>query len=504
MDCNVSKCTVYSTKTMFENYFEEKIDCDIVIPDYCLAAEKILKCDVTPVIISKTVEGGRLLLEGKCIINIVYQDNENAVLRSICETVQFSQSASLSEELILHKIKVKLRTSAITCRLQNSRRITVKAIVGIAVKVMGNKENEIIDSTSECEVETLYSEIERLIYSSCGETDVHISGELELSQNIAEFINGDARINITDIKPINDKIIVKGKAIVNCVYTSGENISDFEAFTHVIPFSEVIDAAGADENSVCGLDCAVYNVHCDIGNNVNNNIVNIEVDMKLSACIYTKLKIKLLKDIYSRENDLNVNHDNLLIEALYDKMEFNDSVGQSFEIDLPEARIVDIMSKTNIKNVSSTDNSIVIEGEICASIYAHNDAEYKITEKIFPFTLSKEMKHVPTVMRCEAMVDIVDSDFSMPDDNVVFKCDLSVNILMFVTEKYDIIDNFEINYDNAFERAKNKIILYYANKGENLWDIAKTYCSSIDILKRDNDIEENVLNENKMLLISHN
>ena len=57
---------------------------------------------------------------------------------------------------------------------------------------------------------------------------------------------------------------------------------------------------------------------------------------------------------------------------------------------------------------------------------------------------------------------------------------------------------------DAFGRFGSKLVLYYADRGESLWDIAKKYHTSVEIIKRDNTLDDSIVTENKMLLISGN
>ena len=81
---------------------------------------------------------------------------------------------------------------------------------------------------------------------------------------------------------------------------------------------------------------------------------------------------------------------------------------------------------------------------------------------------------------------------------------LEFNILIFSGSHYTVIDNIET--DERAERTGfgSKLILYYADRGENLWDIAKKYHTSVEIIKRDNTLDNSIVTESKMLLISGN
>ena len=93
----------------------------------------------------------------------------------------------------------------------------------------------------------------------------------------------------------------------------------------------------------------------------------------------------------------------------------------------------------------------------------------------------------------------------MPDDNTLeFKADMEFNILIFCGGRFTVIDNIEADEQSENTCFGSKLVLYYADRGESLWDIAKKYHTSVEIIKRDNTLDDSIVTENKMLLISGN
>jgi len=43
--------------------------------------------------------------------------------------------------------------------------------------------------------------------------------------------------------------------------------------------------------------------------------------------------------------------------------------------------------------------------------------------------------------------------------------------------------------------------IYFAKQGEEVWNIAKSFSSDIDLIKRDNDLSGDVIENNSVLLI---
>ena len=72
--------------------------------------------------------------------------------------------------------------------------------------------------------------------------------------------------------------------------------------------------------------------------------------------------------------------------------------------------------------------------------------------------------------------------------------------------KYDatgVISEVAIDIDHPLEeKLKAPLIVYYGEKGERLWDIARKYATSVERIKLVNELHRDVLEDKKLLLIS--
>lgn len=498
---NIVKSNINVFKTALDQFIEEKIECDIMIPDYSSPVGKIIKCDITPVIINKSIDSERLTIDGICNIGIIYCDEDSGAIKSVSESVPFTQSLKLERELENNRIVVKLRISNVMCRFVNSRRIGVKAILGIAVKVSGNDTAEIITDIEDDNIEILSDTLKRYAYAGCGEEDVHINGEIQTSHTPVDIINSYAVTLIKDIKPIKDKIIVKGETIINCIYTYGETISDIESSKGTVPFTEIIEVEGTDEDSQVNAECITKNIRCT----VEDNIISAEVDIEICVAVYNNSEIKLIGDLYSKKNDININSQNINIETFNESLEIKCKVEGKFDFEMQDARIVDALSVPTIKNISYFNGKIMIDGELTVTVYAYNDNEYKIVDKVIPYTAQKDMVINSDSLRCEATVVSKGLNYSINmDDEFEISDELEFAITTFEKNDYIIIDGFDINYEADAQNTESKLVIYFAEKGENLWDIAKKFKTSVGALKRDNKMDEMNIKTDRVLLVSKN
>lgn len=496
---NVIRTDINLLKTAVDQFGEEKVEYDIIIPEYCAPIGKILKCDASPVITSKTVNDDKLLLHGQCEISVIYCDDESGTIKSISENVPFEKSFRIENQLNNYRLISKVRVNNIVGRYVNSKKVNVKLILGIAVKMMGNDSISVVSDIGDCDIETMNDSVELCMYSNYAEGEVRISGEISTAHNITDVIKTYQSVTLKDIKPIKDKVIVKGELLTNVLYTYGEGISDFDIVEGKIPFTEVVEVDESDESSEIYIEPIVKSLKCFL----EEDRLIVESEVLLCTCVYNNTVYSTVTDLFSKKNTLNVSSKDIFVEFLSEKSEFNENITHTIDFEFNDARIVNINEQPTVKNISYTDGCMLIEGEISVTIYAYNENEYRIIDKNVPFSIEKDLKITSESIRCEANVESKDISFVFVNDNKIeINTELLFSLNMYCKRIFRIIDNFTVETNENDDTISSKVIIYFAQKGEALWDIAKKFKTSVDTLKNDNDLEGyNILND-RVILVS--
>ena len=55
MDLQSTYNNVYSPEIIYENYIEDKLEHNLVIPDYFCAAQKIVHCEANAIVMNKNI-----------------------------------------------------------------------------------------------------------------------------------------------------------------------------------------------------------------------------------------------------------------------------------------------------------------------------------------------------------------------------------------------------------------------------------------------------------------
>ena len=313
MDCEVIKNNFSVYTDVFDGYLEEKVDLAIIIPDYSAAAIKILNCDLTHIITSAVIESDRFIVEGVCTANVMYIDEQSGMVKSIEESTPFTRVSPLDNNLENNRIKIKLRTSNVICRLLNSRRISVKTVVGLAVKISGNKHCELTTDFDNCNIETKNKLFSGNIYVNSACSNMQIGSELHTQSPVCEIIKTSSNIFLNDIKVIPGKVILKGNSKFECLYTTDDEKCSLQCESINVPFSEVVEIEGVEEGDICNVDFGNFIVGCSLDNS-SHNIINFELEGMCFLSAYTQKQFSFVIDVYSKKNCVILNTERIDIE----------------------------------------------------------------------------------------------------------------------------------------------------------------------------------------------
>ena len=120
-----------------------------------------------------------------------------------------------------------------------------------------------------------------------------------------------------------------------------------------------------------------------------------------------------------------------------------------------------------------------------------------------PFTVKKELKQLSEHMRCEVRPCLLGIECDLGGSGFEVKTELQCSLIVFAKNTFSVISEVSVDIDHPYDRQEGApLVVYFAEKGEALWDIARKYATSVSAIKSVNAMEQDVINEKKLLLIS--
>jgi hypothetical protein len=515
MDLNLSRDTVRINEPVFEGTAEHSIDCEIILPDYCPDIARILKSESCVSIDSKVIESNRMTLNGNLCIRIIYIPENSSSIRCVTHNSTFNHDFDVRELSPNMFSKVKANVVFMNCRPIGPRKAQVKASVSIAAKVWKDREESFISDCDDENVELQKKTMKACSLVGAAEKQMKVNDELEIPHSkpaASSIIRSNAITMVQDYKVISNKIIVKGEALIHTLYTSDAEDNRLEVMEHSIPISHIIDLEGVDEDCSCDVHFIMDDIRVDIESDADgeNRIITVELTCTAIARAYREQEYNAISDAFCISHNMDLKHKQMNIEhinsiARYSQMlRLSIELGSTDTVNIDIASITDCTAIPNIMNVKFDGNEIVIEGSMAVSIMASESQGSPICiEKALPFVLKEGIINKTEVMRCEPELTVTSVAYSMMGiDKIDLRIECVLEAAIFGVSYENVIVEMVVDDSSEKECVPRKTLtLYFADKGENIWDIAKRYNTSMNAIKRENNLEDDVLCERSMLLI---
>lgn len=510
MELKLTHESICINEVVFDEMIEHPVELDCLLPDYCPNIFKVLKCKMVPKITSYKMVGEELVIDGTASIYIVYVSEETNQLRSFLQKTQFSKTVSLKKECENPIIQIHAKTEYVNCRGVNSRRIEIRGTVGICVRVISQNEEAVIADASGMGIQkqcmTVKSDGERL----CAAKQFTVREDLELGSGkpaMASVIYHRGCASVNDIKVISNKLIMKGDLLLHCVYTPIEDDAGTQIMDFSIPISQIIDMQGVDERYHCMVRLEVTSIDLEPRNVSDEGNKTIEAEITIMACCECCLSQEqnILSDVYSTTHECLMDRRTIpsRCSQMIDSRPLvcKGSIGSSQE---SIAEVIDVWCDLVKLSAVPAPGGIRFSGELECCVLAINADGIPVSlEKNLLFEQECEMEEIENESSFELFGEVSSVGFHLSGDGKVeLQAELMVCGIAVITHEFSVIGS--ISVDETATKQKNAaapLTLYYADKGECVWDIAKRYNTSVTAILQENDIEEETLSQGGMILI---
>ncbi len=504
MDIQVMNKAIPVAETLFDDFDERPIDCDFVLPDYCPDIAAVLKCTLRPVIQSKQISGDRLLVDGQALIRVLYLDEGRKCVRC-CEFSQpFTSTFTVRNLGVNAAIRTSARTDYINCRATSPRRLDVHGAFSVKLTVVQENGCTVV---SQARGDGLYTRTRPVSYSvpvASAEKSFTVSEVLDLGSDkppAEVLIRGEATPRLLECRQLANKIMVKGDILLKNLYASDVSAGTMQQVRHEIPFSQILDIDGMNEEWQCEvfLEIPSSDIHISVNQNGDSCLLSANLKLMVQVQCYQTGSCEVVTDAYSSHCPVQLETGHLSTSCLSHIRRDTCTVKESFELP-PDgiADIVDVWCEAIPLTQRCEGEKAYIDGRLLLSMLARDPSgSLAYYERPADFTLEFDE-------RCDQMsaqLCVTQLESAIVGGQVEIRLELSVTRCCY--EQADCVAVTAVSADESTgfppERAALKI--YYAAGGESIWEIAKRCHTSMEAVMEENDLSSEILPTDTMLLV---
>ncbi len=505
MEKNCIKTNIFTNETILNERLEQAVDADFSLPDYCPDIGRVLKCRAVPRIALKNVNGRTVTVDGSVTITVFYSD-ESGKINSYEYVYPFEKVKDIDTDIEEDKLTVKAKCEYMNCRAVTTRKLDVHGAIGITLIVKRKKPTEIIADIDDADIEILRGISPATTPTDFAEKSLVIEEETELpsGEKANMLLRYDADVSVKESKILSGKVIIKGEMQLVVKYLAEENIKSVKT---VIPFSQVLDIKTTGESCECSASAEICFLDikpiCD--NDGYFEAVTVNAKVLICAETYCKNDIAVILDAYSKKKNAEIVKNNIYFEQLIKNV--NDTFGVKGTVTLNDfdiSAVVDSWYDVLINETKVSGDNLLISGVLSVSLIAEDtDKNTSYFEKAVEFTYKYPLENLSDNLRFEPKITVSSFGYTITGaENVEIRAELSVVTPIYEKNEMNAVTDISV-FEDQNKRNKSDIamVVYFAEKGEKIWDIGLKYLASCEEIKAVNNLTEESLLEDMMVLI---
>jgi len=500
MIVDTTKQNIVLSKIVGQKSDNFAVEGDVIVPDIKPDILKVVNTSGNVCIYKKEVQDGKVRFDGCVQVSIIYlADNQSQETRGMSTVLDFTKLVDFEDCRTGMSLTNKFKIKNINAQVINGRKISVKAELGLDVKVYTNENVDLITEING-DMQTLSHSAQINLQMGSGATKVYAKDTLNLDEidGLAEILRVDFRITNKDKKLSYNKVLAKADAEVRILYlTEDGRINKTEA---AIPVMGFIDIQNISEENICDTSFELKNF---VVKPNNEHGIYVEAEIEISCDAFETRQIEITEDLYSPTQNLNFTQKEL--SAMSDKNTSSDTYSIRERLPLQEAiggKIHDISVEANAKNTKILNDRVLYDGDVeLKIIYSNEMGMFEQKELSVPFNFSKELQGTNEHSNIDTDIEVTKQDFVLlPDGYLESQIDLMFNINSSNLQNINVID--EIVAEDRNREDIYSMVIYFVKPGDTLWKIAKKFGSTVDDIARVNGIQNvDLLQVGKQLYI---
>lgn len=512
---NLSKREIQTSVVKTMKNVQITLDKDMNVPDSKPDMEKLVQNRGELRLEEIEVMNDKIRLKGTLLYRGLYLTAEaGPLLSSLSYPFEIEEYINVDGMEPTDSTKVTAELDDLNVIMINSRKLGIRALITFHVAVNEIRRVEGAINAEEEQTEQLHHNLTLTQLAFHKRDTNRIKGEMTVAAskpNIRELIWDQVSLRNPDVRLLDGKLSIRGELLIFLLYLGEEEHVPVQYLEWELPFSSELDCPECEEEMVGNIHISVGSRQIEVkpDSDGEERVLELEAILDLDMKGYREESAMFLSDLYSSGKELVPKISPFYYENLIVKNNAKTKVSRRFRIEGNHGKILQLIhvdGSVKIDEMELQEGGIFVEGVVMADLLTITGDDqsplYGMTE-VIPFSYLVEAKNLKEGdnYEMEAMLDQIHG-MMIDGDEVELKAVISLDTIAFSMKEGKVITDVEEQpYDYEKLKAIPGIAGYIVGKNDNLWNIAKTYCSTIEEIKKMNHLTEEELKEGQKLLI---
>lgn len=410
-------------------------------------------------------------------------------------------------------LDVKSARVELNSNMIHSRKLRIKAMVELSLEAERQNIEEIpTDVEDDGNVYKKQETLDLLKLHTSKKDTYRIKEELSLAstkESIGVMLWTDIVNRKLDTKLAVDELQLTGELLAFCFYESPDGKMDW--IEQAIPYQGRVECYGVDETMFHHVQANLEEVHADVRVDEDGEmrIIGIEGTLQLCIAVYEEEQMEILEDMYSLENNCELETKDVEYEQLV--LQNNSKCKVMERLSIPELKneILQICHSSGVIRIDRTvmqEDGVMIEGVLYISflfVKANDNMPFDTWQGVVPFSHLIECGGMEEEVNFNIATILEQLSITLQGgDEVEVKAALAFQGFFKRNGKRKMIQDVKV-LPLSMEEVENRpsIVGYIVKPGDELWSLAKRYSTSVGAIKELNDINGDKLKAGDRLLI---
>ena len=504
MELEFERDTIIGYDTVTDTTLCQEETLESIVPDACPDILRIVDVRGQATLSGKQAREGAAVVSGTVRACVLYQPEGGGGLCRMEMTLPFTCQAEAPGLTERGMVLACPRLRCAEARALNPRKVLLRADLAVDITACQPVERPICSGVANpqegCVCQRKFQG-EHYCLAAVQEKPFTFSDQVRLQSGSGEaprLLASQARPVCTESKLIGAKLIFKGVVELDLLLQDGEG--GLTASRESLPFSQILEAAGAGEEADCVVQVEVTDLQCQPASGDGREL-EVTLELLAQAQVRCHRPVTLLQDLYSTAWQMETESEPWPLCRLGEQSVRPQAVRELLETGELVRSIVDGRMALGQVRQSREGGELVLTADVWLTVlYLDENEQVQRASRSLQTSCRLEC---PEETRCSCFCLSPGEVFLAPAaGGVEARFTVEFHCLATVTTPVPAVTSARLGEARGGgEEQRPSVVLRLAAPGEGLWDIAKAYGTTTQQILQANELEEETLPAGRMLLI---
>lgn len=492
------------------------LDDDYNVPDSMADVQQLILQRGTVELGECKAQKDRVQLRGHLNVSVLYGDGSPERLPcSIQCRIPFEEQVHMEGIEDGESVQIKWNLEDVSVSLIHSRKLGIKALITFVLTAEELVDEDMAVGVPEgMDVETRMCQVSAAGLAACKRDTCRIKDEVILPMNqpnIGKILWQETSLRGMDVRLEEGQIQLKGELQVFVLYLGEEEPAKTWWLSQNIPFHNKVDCPGCQEQMIGHVDVSLLHGDVEVKPDYDGElrVLNVDAILDVNMKIYTEEHLNMLCDLYSPSRELKIQTRPARCEKLLTSNASRCRAMDRLPIKEKDAQILQICNasgEVKVDEVTVTDQGLKVEGVVFVQVLyvtADDMQPFRSLKGSLPFehVLEAPGMGAEPVYHLQASLEQLHAAM-VNGEEVEVKAAILLNGL--VLEPLELTHMEKVEEEPLdLEKIKSLpgMLIYVVQPGDTLWEIAKTYHTTMEQVRALNEMGQQDVKAGQRLLL---